>query len=79
MMVMSITSLTIAVDSEAAQAFAAISPEHRRKIELLLNLRLRELTIDSKKPLQQTMDEIGASAQQSGLTPEMLTELLNGK
>ena len=69
----------ITVDSEAAQAFAAVSPENRRKIELLLNLRLRELALDSNKSLQQLMDEIGSEAQRKGLTPETLAELLDGE
>jgi hypothetical protein len=76
---MSTIPVTITVDSDAAQAFAAVSPENRRKIELLLNLRLRELTLDSKKSLQQVMDEIGAEAQRNGLTSEILAELLNGE
>jgi len=71
--------ITITVDSEAAQAFAAAPPEDRRKIEALLNLRLRELTLGSRKSLQQIMDEIGKHAEQQGMTPELLRELLNGE
>jgi hypothetical protein len=76
---MTTSPLTIAVDSQAAEAFASAAPEDRRKIELLLGLRLRELTVDSQKPLRQIMDEIGADAQRKGLTAEILSELMNGE
>ncbi len=76
---MSTIPVTISVDSEAAQAFVGSAPEDRRKIELLLGLRLRELTLDARKPLEQIMDEIGTSALEKGLTDEKLKELLNGE
>ena len=76
---MSSIAVTISVDSQAAQAFAAATPDDRRKIELLLNLRLRELTVDSRKSLRQVMDELGAQAERSGLTADVLAELLNGQ
>ncbi len=71
--------VTIAVDSQSAEAYAAAAPEDRRKIELLLGLRLRELTVDSRKPLRQIMDEISADAQRNGLTADILSELMNGE
>ena len=74
---MTTTPVTISVDSVAAEAFAAVSPDNRRKIELLLNLRLRELTLDAEKSLVQVMDEIGAQAARNGMTPEILAEISN--
>jgi hypothetical protein len=76
---MSTVPVTISVDSAAAQAFVGARPEDRRKIELLLGLRLRELTHDVGKPLRQIMDEIGESAERNGLTDEKLAELLHGE
>lgn len=70
--------LTITADADAVQAFTSAQPEDRRKIELLLSLRLRELTVDAQKPLLQIMDEIGNSAERKGLTSEKLEELLHG-
>lgn len=73
------TNLTIKVSEEAARAFARVSPEDQRKIQLLLDLRLRDLTISpcSRKNLQAVMDEIGKSAAAQGLTSAGLESLLN--
>jgi len=67
--------ITIRVDAEAAQAYAAASPEERRKIDLLLGLRLGEVTGQSA-PLEQVMREISAKARARGLTEEKLGKLL---
>ena len=61
---MATTSLTIEVSEEAARCLAQVSPEEQRKIQLLLDLRLRDLTISlpPRKTLQAVMDEIGKNA-----------------
>ena len=76
---MATAALTIQVSEEAARAFAQVSPEDQRKIQLLLDLRLRDLTISPlpRKPLQAVMDEIGKNAAARGLTPAVLESLLN--
>ncbi|MGO8689150.1 MAG: hypothetical protein ACLQLG_05915 [Thermoguttaceae bacterium] len=76
---MATAALTIQVSEEAARAFAQVSPEDQRKIQLLLDLRLRDLTISPlpRKSLQALMDEIGNSAAARGLTPAALESLLN--
>ncbi len=76
---MATTSLTIEVSEEAARALAQVSPEEQRKIQLLLDLRLRDLTISlpPRKTLQAVMDEIGKNAAARGLTPAGLESLLN--
>ena len=79
MIIMSTTTLTIQVDTEAAKAFAAASPEEQRKMQLLLSLRLQDLTTAQRKSLQAVMDEIGARAEARGLTPEILKSLLDDK
>jgi hypothetical protein len=73
---MATTTITIQVDAEAAKAFAAASPEEQRKIQLLLSLRLQDLTTSQGKSLKTVMDEIGARAEARGLTPEILESLL---
>jgi len=73
---MTTATISIEVDSDAARAFAQASAEERRKLELLLSLRLRELTTGPVRPLRQIMDEIGASAEANGMTPEILESLL---
>ncbi len=61
---MATAKLTIQVSEEAARAFTQVSPEDQRKIQLLLDLRLRDLTISPlpRKSLQAVMDEIGKNA-----------------
>jgi hypothetical protein len=76
---MATASLTIQVSEEAARAFTQVSPEDQRKIQLLLDLRLRDLTISPlpQKSLQTVMDEIGKKAAARGLTSAELELLLN--
>jgi hypothetical protein len=78
---MATSALTIQVSEEAAKAFARVSPEEQRKIQLLLDLRLRDLTTSPlpQKSLQTVMDEIGRNAAARGLTPAELESLLNDR
>jgi hypothetical protein len=69
-------TISLEVDAEAARAFSAASTEDRRKLQLLLSLRLRELTSQPVRPLKEVMDEIGSHAQARGLTAEVLESLL---
>jgi len=73
---MTVQTISINVDADAARTFAAAPPEDRRKVELLLSLRLRELVQRPARSLRGIMDEIGAEAAAKGLTPETLESLL---
>lgn len=73
---MSTETISIVVDADTAQSFCRASPDERRKLELLLGLRLRELTAGRPRPLNEIMDEIGREAESKGLTPEMLESML---
>ena len=68
-------TINIQVTPEAAKAFRNASATERKKLELLLTLRLLEVT-RARKPLEQVMREISRSAQARGLTPEILDDLL---
>lgn len=68
--------ITIRVDKEAADAYRAATEEERRKIDSLLNLRLRDAT-RSQVSIKTYMDEISRRAEERGLTPEILESLLN--
>lgn len=68
-------TITIAVDPDLADAYRATSDQDRRKLDLLLNLRLRDITRTGES-LQDVMTEITQNAQARGLTPEILEELL---
>ncbi|MFZ5879880.1 MAG: hypothetical protein ACOY0R_10965 [Chloroflexota bacterium] len=67
--------ITIQVTPEAAKAFRAASETERKKMEALLNLRLLEVT-RARKPLEEVMREISRSAQDRGLTQEILDDIL---
>jgi len=62
--------ITIRVDAEAAKGYAAASEEEREKIDLLLSLRLSQVTGPSA-PLEQVMREISESARARGLTEKL--------
>lgn len=68
--------ITIHVDPTAAEAFKAASDEERQKLEALLSLRLLEVA-RSKESLLDVMDEISRKAQERGLTPETLDDILD--
>ena len=74
---MNTTSISIEVDEDSARAFSRASAEEQRKLQLLLALRLRELTAAPPRPLKDVMDETGAHAEARGLTPELLESLLD--
>ena len=67
---------SIEVDPATARAFSTFFGEDRRKLELLLDLRLRELTSTPARPLKEVMDEIGRNAEARGLTPDVLESLM---
>ena len=72
---MATATISLEVDADTARIFAAASAEDRRKLQLLLRLRLRELTARPIRPLKEVMDEIGRHAEARGLTPENLEPL----
>ena len=67
--------ITIRVDAEAAKVYAAASEEEREKIDLLLSLRLSQVTGPSAS-LEQVMRETSEAARARGLTARDLDELL---
>ena len=68
--------ITVSVDADVADAYRAVSDGDRRKLDLLVNLRLREAA-HSERPLRDIMRDISHSAQRRGLTPETLRSILN--
>jgi len=69
--------ITIPVDAKTARAYLTASPDDQKKIQLLLQLRLRELAALPKDSLVEIMDNIGAKAEARGLTPEIMEALLH--
>jgi hypothetical protein len=74
---METATISIEVDTDSARIFSEASFEERRKLQLLLRLRLRELTTAPVRSLEHIMDEIGERAEARGLTPEILESLLH--
>ena len=67
--------ITVSVDSDVAKLYRSASDKERRKLDLLVNLRLRDAT-ESGKSLRDTMLEVSRNAQRRGLTPEILQSIL---
>jgi len=67
--------ITIRVDAQAAKVYAAASAEEHGKIDLLLSLRLSQVTGPSES-LERVMRETSKAAQERGLTERELDELL---
>lgn len=66
--------ITIRVDAEAAKVYASASVEEREKIDLLLSLRLSQITEPSTS-LEQVTRETSEAARARGLMETELTEL----
>jgi hypothetical protein len=71
-------TITIPVDPQTARAYGAAGDEAKRKIQVLLSLWLRELSVREPESLKKVMEEAGREAQARGLTPEKLDSLLKG-
>jgi hypothetical protein len=72
---MTTEEITIRVDADTARAFNSTSTRERQKLELLLNLKLKE-SLSKTDSLLRIMDEISQEAIDKGLTPEILQSLL---
>ncbi len=68
--------ITVSVDPDVANAYRLASDNDRRKLDMLVNLRLRDAT-QSKASLKEVMRDISQNAQQRGLTPEILQTMLD--
>ena len=67
-------AITIPVDSDIQQAFEQASEEERQELQVLVSLFFKEGW--AKKNVLEVMQEIGSRAQERGLTPEILGEIL---
>ena len=68
--------ITVSVDSDVANIYRSVSDKERRKLDLLVNLRLRDAT-ESEESLQNIMRKISRNAQRRGLTPDILQSILD--
>ena len=70
--------ITVSVDSDVARTYRSASYDERRKLDMLINLRLRDATT-SKKSLRDVMFDLSRNAQQRGLTREILQSILDAE
>jgi len=75
---MATNSISIPLDPQTAQAYAAAQTEEQLKIQALLSLWLRELTSSNRPALEQVLNEVGRKAEARGMTPEILDSILKG-
>ena len=68
--------ITVSVDPDVADVYRSASDDDRRKLDLLVNLRLREAT-ESTSSLRTLLQEISRDARRRGLTPEILQSILD--
>lgn len=73
------TTISIEVDNDIATSFFKIANDEKHKLQILLNLRLKELLSKPNKSLLTIMNEIGAYSEQQGMTEDILEALLNEK
>jgi hypothetical protein len=64
------------VDPEIARAFLAAPAIERKKMEMLLRLRLREIVTPRTETLESLLVQSRAYAKSQGLTEELLDQLL---
>ncbi|MFP4104016.1 hypothetical protein [Coleofasciculus sp.] len=67
-------SIILQVDEEIKAAFEQANPEIQKQLSQIIQLFLREKLSD--KRLTEVMAEISDKAQQRGLTPEILQDIL---
>ena len=73
---MSTETITVRVDPQAARVFNSASQEDRRRLETLMSLWLIEAG-NREDRLEDLVREIGRKARQRGLTPELLSAILD--
>lgn len=71
-------SITLNVDPEVARIFKSASDEDRRKIELKFALQVLG-TSQRQQSLEDLANEVSRRAQERGLTPELLQDMLSGE
>lgn len=73
---MSTETITLEIDSEAAQAFKSVPISEREKLRILLGIWLKEYAKADTVSLKETMSETSRKAQSRGLTPEILKSII---
>lgn len=72
---MTTEEITLRVTPEAAEAFRRASPADQLKLETLVSFQLLA-KLQPPRPLDDIIEDISKRAQEEGLTPELLEDLL---
>jgi hypothetical protein len=72
---MATEQIVLRVSPEAAQAFREASPQEQLKLETLVSLQLLG-KLQPKRGLDEVIADMSQQAQERGLTPEILQDLL---
>lgn len=75
---MSTESITVEVDADLAQAYREALESDQSKLNLLLNLWLRDV-LDRSTSLTTLMDELSDKAERRGLTADKLSDMLDAR
>jgi hypothetical protein len=70
--------INLRVSTDAAEVYESASDEDKRKLEALVSSRLREAARHRERgeSLEEIMSDMSRRAQERGLTPEKLDEIL---
>ncbi|MDJ0509843.1 MAG: hypothetical protein QNJ64_11390 [Crocosphaera sp.] len=71
------TTITLEVPSEIAEAYQVASPEEKQQIQYLVTLLLKREDENDLEFLRKIMDEISDRETNRGLTPEILESIFN--
>ena len=79
--VMETKTINLRVSADAAEVYESASAEEKRKLEALVSSRLREAARHREcgQTLEEIMSELSRNAQERGLTPEKLDDILDEK
>ena len=70
--------ITIRVAPEAASLYQSSSEEKKRKLDALLSAWLTDAE-KSVRPLKEVRSDATEQAEKNGLTPEILSDILDGR
>jgi hypothetical protein len=73
--IMATEEITLRVSPEAAQAYRRATPQEQLKLEALVNLQLLG-QLQPRRTLDAIIADMSLQAQERGLTPEVLADLL---
>lgn len=71
--------ITLEVDAQVADAYRTAPVEVQRKMRGLITVWLGQLVRGPRRSLQAIMDDIAATAEANGLTPDELRAILNDR